>query len=48
MWFESLTRQYSKDRLKELELKVPGEILAEVQIQKELKPHTYRVLIGEL
>ena len=48
LWFESLTRQYSKDRLKELELKVPGEILAEVQIQKELKPHTYRVLIGEL
>lgn len=45
VWFESLTRQYSKEQLKELEQKIPGEIFFEVQIQKELKPQHYRVLL---
>ena len=46
VWFESLTRQYNKEQLKFLELKVPGEIFSEVEIQKELKPHHYRVLVS--
>lgn len=48
LWFESLTRHYSKDQLKKLEMKVPGEVLVSVQIQKEVKPHHYRVLISQL
>jgi ribosomal protein RSM22 (predicted rRNA methylase) len=48
MWMESLTRNFNKQQLKVLETKVPGEIFSEVQIQKEIKPQHYRVLIGEL
>jgi ribosomal protein RSM22 (predicted rRNA methylase) len=47
-WLETLTRQYSKDQLDNLEKKSPGEHLNSVTIQKELKPGFYRVLIGEL
>lgn len=47
-YFESLTRQYTKDQLALLNKKIPGVMLNNVTLQKQLKPDTYRVLIGEL